>query len=443
MLAIAIVMIIATLMYPASFYAESSSFDAHAEQLVYDYYSLIDQGNWHSWAMMYAPSLQDGYLNFVSNEENVTSGLGITSITNAEVLNVAFVGDNSRSCLFGDTSVDDLLLTSENYYMFKVTVDFEVRGTSAYFDDGITDRLIIVVENDNAFYLAVDCNYFLDSDLISTDSEENNGGNAKGQTSEDHQTITTAFHNINPTIKVKSSNVVHTVSIYDFVINVACNEFGNMNYDDDAKIANIIAIKMCGWYAMFTDLHGSTEFDIYGVGNPGHTAMVAYNHNSLNGCTSANKAKIETLVNNYMDRYMLTSSGKLFFPNYEAGSANANGKGQGCMYQNGSNYLATNSSYNYSWSKILHYYYDNSEELDGSIGVVQIKKCSHSVVSTTYCSTLYKHWHPCLKCATKQNVSDHTWVDYATYFKCSVCGRKETDVAANSIFFYKFACLTY
>jgi hypothetical protein len=35
----------------------------------------------------------------------------------------------------------------------------------------------------------------------------------------------------------------------EFIVNATCNEVGNMGYSDDALKANIMAIKMCGWWA--------------------------------------------------------------------------------------------------------------------------------------------------------------------------------------------------
>lgn len=46
------------------------------------------------------------------------------------------------------------------------------------------------------------------------------------------------------------------------------------------------------------------------------------------------------------------------------------GKNSGRLRQNGSNYLASTKSYTYT--EILHYYYDNSSYNNPSVGIVKI-----------------------------------------------------------------------
>lgn len=58
------------------------------------------------------------------------------------------------------------------------------------------------------------------------------------------------------------------------------------------------------------------------------------------------------------------------FTSYFAGSSDTAGKNSGRLRQNGSNYLASTKSYTYT--EILHYYYDNSSYNNPSVGIVKI-----------------------------------------------------------------------
>lgn len=73
---------------------------------------------------------------------------------------------------------------------------------------------------------------------------------------------------------------------------------------------------------------------------------------------------------NRRDFMKLSSGGQLFFTSYFAGSSNTDGKNSGRLRQNGSNYLASTKSYTYT--EILHYYYDNSSYNNPSVGIVKI-----------------------------------------------------------------------
>ena len=66
---------------------------------------------------------------------------------------------------------------------------------------------------------------------------------------------------------------------------------------------------------------------------------------------------------------MVSSGGKVFFASFWSGSYNDSGAGTGRLRQNGSDYLATELGY--SWSEILHYYYDNSAYNNPNVGTVQ------------------------------------------------------------------------
>lgn len=119
-----------------------------------------------------------------------------------------------------------------------------------------------------------------------------------------------------------------------------------MGYSDDALKANIMAVKMCGWRAKAGTYRETYGCDIiYGD--------VAYK--SSLGTTSENTEKVQTAVNDLDGYYMVGSSdtnGKLFYASYFAGKSNSDGKGTGRLRQNGSEYLAEECSYSYTWEDI-------------------------------------------------------------------------------------------
>lgn len=75
-------------------------------------------------------------------------------------------------------------------------------------------------------------------------------------------------------------------------------------------------------------------------------------------------------INAVDGKKLVSSGGQLFFTSYFAGSSNTDGKNSGRLRQNGSNYLASTKSYTYT--EILHYYYDNSSYNNPSVGIVKI-----------------------------------------------------------------------
>ena len=48
--------------------------------------------------------------------------------------------------------------------------------------------------------------------------------------------------------------------------------------------------------------------------------------------------------------------------------------------------------------------------------------------SNSYSSDLYTHWHTCTLCGAHVDEAAHTWVNYGSYYKCSVCNKKATTV---------------
>lgn len=417
--------------FPTSLTADAAAMNIQAEQKIYEFYDKIDSGEWDDWAMCFAPCVRERYISFTSNEENLAKGVGILCVRSAEILEIEPITLSYQPDDYGNDELRLLLSSDDNYSCYKLHVRYEVEKPNDYFSNGDFEKYVLLVRENGEWYVAAHHDYFeYECPIVNT----NKIGKLEATRDSDDQSNMYTFCNARKNINVFSGTSIHSVPFVDFIINTTCNEIGNMMYDDDAIIANIIAIKMCGWYCFAHSVNADEGYDIVGINSVGKTSLVAYDHGNYNGCLQSQITRITSLVNTYMKYYMVTSAasgGKLFFPNYRAGSANANGAGGGRLYQNGSNYLATNSNYGYSWKQILHYYYDNSQEIGGSVGIVQIKSCSHSPDSSFYSDGSY-HWHQCTRCTAVCNKSQHTWVSYPTYFECSVCGRRQTEVALGS-----------
>ena len=119
----------------------------------------------------------------------------------------------------------------------------------------------------------------------------------------------------------------------------------------------LLSIKMCGWWAHAAGYRSAEGCDIkYGD--------VAYKS------SYQTKPAITNAINAVDGKKLVSSGGQLFFTSYFAGSSNTDGKNSGRLRQNGSNYLASTKSYTYT--EILHYYYDNSSYNNPSVGIVKI-----------------------------------------------------------------------
>lgn len=156
---------------------------------------------------------------------------------------------------------------------------------------------------------------------------------------------------------VDEKGAVKNVAFSTYLKNVTYNEIGNMGYYDEAIKANVMAIKMCGWWAHAAGYRSAEGCDIkYGD--------VAYKS------SYQTKPAITNAINAVDGKKLVSSGGQLFFTSYFAGSSNTDGKNSGRLRQNGSNYLASTKSYTYT--EILHYYYDNSSYNNPSVGIVKI-----------------------------------------------------------------------
>ena len=324
------------------------------EALITNYLESINSGDWNDWVSFYAPSVQSDYQAFVSNDSNLENNTGILTVNSVDVLSVEKVDNSYAPKVYPELM--EYFADESTYECYKVDMATTVNEDNGYFSNGTSSHLVILVKDNDGWHVGT---------LLGCPSELNG---------------VTALSNITPrkgygfcdcgsepsTINVmdEKGTVHKNESFEEFVVNATCNEIGNMGYDTDALKANIMAVKMCGWWAVEAEYRQSYGCDIKNGD---------VNYRSKLNTTNANTQTVRDAVSDLDGWRMVSSSGtggKLFYAAFFAGSSNSTGKGTGQLRQNGSNYLAI--SLGYDWKEILHYYYDNSSYNNPNVGTVQI-----------------------------------------------------------------------
>ena len=324
------------------------------EAMVIDYLESINSGNWDNWVSYYAPDVQEDYQAFVSNDSNLENNIGILTVNSVDVLSVEKVDNSYAPKVYPELM--KYFSSESTYECYKVDMDITVNEDNGYFSNGTSSHLVILVKDNDGWRIGtmLGCPSELDGTNALSDITPRKGYGFCDCDSEP------------ATIDVMDENgTVHEEEPFEtFVVNATCNEIGNMGYDTDALKANIIAVKMCGWWAVEANYRQS-----YGC----HIKNGDVNYRSSLKTTDANTQIVKDAVSDLAGWRMVSSSdtgGKLFYAAFFAGKANTTGKGTGQLRQNGSNYLA--DTLGYGWKDILHYYYDNSSYNDPNVGTVQI-----------------------------------------------------------------------
>lgn len=233
-----------------------------------------------------------------------------------------------------------------NYACYKTITDMETE-TGEYFGNGTNFSLVLMIREASGWKIGGICK--CPRDL----------GSVPAGITVSRQSYGFVSYQSQPSyIKVKNENgTVKNVAFSTYLKNVTFNEIGNMGYYDEAIKANVMAIKMCGWWAHAAGYRSAEGCDIkYGD--------VAYKS------SYQTKPAITNAINAVDGKKLVSSGGQLFFTSYFAGRSDTDGKNSGRLRQNGSNYLASTKSYTYT--EILHYYYDNSSYNNPSVGIVKI-----------------------------------------------------------------------
>ncbi len=416
--------------FSTAVFAEINATEQHHHDLIRNVYDKINDKDWTGYADCYAPSIRQDRLDMVSSEWNMEHNQGILDVKHATILEIAKLDDRYCPDPYFYPTFSNIFSDTSAYDCYYVRADLDVYTPKKNFVNGINEHVITIVKENGEWYIGAMCRY---EPIDLTEDLTKHGGDilpTRTLAVDKANTYPYFSNSTQPsTIIVKYKNgKTYDVSFKEFIVNVTCNEIGGMDFATDAIVANIIAIKMCGWWA--TIANKNLDYDIQG-GSEADFAHVAYIDGRYGGCNETQITKIRNLVTKYMDAYMISSSAsgsKIFFPNYRAGKPDtAGGSGTGRMYQYGSDYLARSGK---DWMQILHYYYDNSDENHINVGIVQIK-CTNHVESVRFKSNATYHWHPCTKCEHKFSMTAHVWVSYGTRYRCSTCKRVQDTIPAN------------
>lgn len=271
-----------------------------------------------SWVNYFASSVYGYYRQFAQNAFNQAKRLGLLDINKAELLYAEKVNNVYAPKYYEFNQYYD---SGTNYACYKTITDMETE-TGEYFGNGTNFSLVLMIREASGWKIGGICK--CPRDL----------GSVPAGITVSRQSYGFVSYQSQPSyIKVKDENgTVKNVAFSTYLKNVTYNEIGNMGYYDEAIKANVMAIKMCGWWAHAAGYRSAEGCDIkYGD--------VAYKS------SYQTKPAITNAINAVDGKKLVSSGGQLFFTSYFAGSSDTAGKNSGRLRQNGSNYLASTKSY--------------------------------------------------------------------------------------------------
>lgn len=378
----------------SSFALKESGMDLTCEGKIEDYFGHVNCENWDALADFYCEASKNIYNRYNGNISNHERCIGIFSIDSVDIVGITSIEKDRIPFFF---EIEEYYEIPDALRCYEVEVKLSLRADSDYYHNGVnTFTIAFVWENEDWFIGGIAVNR----------------NDTKGQ-----RTGLINFSAIPSTITVMDENgYIETVDFDDYIFNVTCNEIGDLGFDEDALKANVMAVKMIGWFAQKAHCYGDKGYDI-GYG------MVTYL--STNRATQAGRAAVQEAMNEVANYCMVSSEatgGKLFTSNYAKGKYGyyASHASSGVLKQYGSNYLA--EEMNYDWKEILHFYYDNATYNYPNLGIVQIRCISHTYGTYTHDEDF--HWRVCTICGQSTEKEAHHWTTVGTVKKCSICGRR-------------------
>lgn len=313
------------------------------ETMLSEFFQSFQSNDYLSWTDYFTDSVRAYYRNFASSPSNRANRLGLLDIDSAELV-LAEQVDKNYSPKYVEFSK---FFQSNTGYMCYRTVTKMKTSNRGYFGNGLNFNLILLIYENGKWGIGGICG--CPSELCSIPPEIQSPRISYGMVNFEPQPSTL-------TVKNELGNI-ERVNFTTFQENVTYNEIGNMNYATDAIKANVMAIKMCGWWAHVAGYRASEGCDLkYGD--------VAYKS------TYTKKSEITNAISSTKGNHIVSFDGKLFYTAYFAGSNNGDGQSSGQLRQNGSNYLARQGR---NWKDIIHYYYDNSSYNNPNVHTVRIE----------------------------------------------------------------------
>lgn len=319
------------------------------EQVIINYFNSINQQNWSAWSSGYAPSIRDSYFKFSTNINNQQKNLGILTVNNVTILAIQKF-DAETAPRYPEL---EQYYKNDNYECYKVSMNLTVNEETRYFKNGYQERLVILVKENNKWYIGASCGY------VSPLTRGTGTGFLTGDLDNPPSTITVDQHDNSTWSKPSPVGKPIDVDFDDFVLNTVCGEIGNAGYESAAIKAVTVSDRMFSWWCVLGHYRDTYGCDIVGGFD------VAYNPDrNVNSFSQSVRNTITSALNNYV----VSSNGKFF-------SVGANNyskydyKGSGHVVQSGANKLAKDG---YTWQNILHYYLDNSSYNWPNAGIVKV-----------------------------------------------------------------------
>ena len=319
-------------------YASSDTSDQ--ERVLEEFFATFSNGDHISWSNYFANTSY--YRGFANDKNNQLQRLGLLDIDEAELLYYEKVSN-----IYAPKYPEYKNIFDYGDYACYRTISRMETVNEKYFGSGTNFNLVLLVKEGGKWCIGGICG--CPEELCSVPTNLKISRIGYGMINYESQPST---------ITVKdNAGKIWNASMTTFLKNVTYNEIGNMGYTSEAIKANIMAIKMCGWWAHAANYRASEGCDLkYGD--------VAF------ATTYRETSEINSAISAVINNAVLSSGRKLFYTAYIAGSSDGSGAGSGQLRQNGSNYLARQGK---NWRDIMHYYYDNSSYNSPNVGIVRIE----------------------------------------------------------------------
>lgn len=404
MLSVVFIMIILAVALPDISKADNSL----EPGIIQEYVDCLNENDYYSLLNLLADPALETYYDAIMNQENKDNHIGIYNYRYANLTGCIEIFDEEEVSYY--CGIDsDLNVTA----YWKCYLDIATYRDSDYLYNGENIFYFVIVSDENGIEKIADVirdSMYIPEDntvIQATDSPISNPNFGTWS---------------NPsTIRVKGYD--DPINFKDYCKVVLVNEFGNDNYEDQARKANALAIKNFSWHFILVQHFTAGEYDI--------RATVDQTYNPSKTVTT----KCSNAVDAIWNYVMLTSEYKLFMGFYRTNvSAHANAcQHGGILSQDESRVLAQNGE---SWAEILHYFYDyGTYQSELSSGQIRIVNLSHSLTGSSYRHDIYNHWIFCTVCGCGHTKLSHSWTYNSTTGKyvCSVCKASYSSVPAAEV----------
>lgn len=415
-------------------------------EIVEQYVESINNGTYSDIAALFCEEQRDGLSKFFSDEENLQKGIGVYNVISIQ----EYALEKLDACIDIDYEFEEV----KRYLLY---MDCEVKESTQYFKEGGNYFQLITGKENNRrviLELSVATDVILENAIeigtaLITESQYESFRNERIEmfeemegfqmkTANDEESDSKARATFSPKtlssyafpiyIRVKNSSdgLVYQKNFKDYCYVVCATEFaygtdGKKEVHEEAMKAFCLCVRNFGWYRSLYPYSATEGYDV-----TDNVITQSYDW-TFEDLIDSKFPHCKSAMNTMWNVMMFDGAKKLFIPVYKAGSYNANvNSSQSTFYQNGSNYLATVKGYTYE--EILHYYYDDAIGNEISSGPIIV--CSSHVDAIRYTTTLLGHGKKCLSCGYIA-LTSHTWVNYNTYCKCSVCGYESEIILAN------------